>query len=171
MSGAQRVRGKGHTTIATVTRPANTTPYTSGDVVGTDPGTVITINNASNGEFECGILQQAIISSSAYVGTPPDLELWLFDTTVTADTDNAAFTPTDAELATLVGIVDFPTLDWKIGTATAGVDGNMACVAANIGMPFNTKKGTHSLFGVLVARNAYVPISGEIFTLRLQVLD
>lgn len=170
-AGAQRVRGKGHTTIATVTRPANTTTYTAGDVVGTAVTATIEFNNASSGEFECAILQQAIVSSSAYVATAPDLELWLFDTTVAAIADNAAFAPTDAELATLVGIVQFETANWKVGTATAGAGGNACCVASNISIPFNTKKGTHSLFGVLVMRNAYVPVSGEIFTCRLQVLD
>lgn len=167
----ERVRAKGHTTIASITRPANTTTYTAGDVVGTGTSATIALNNSSFGEFDCGIIQQAIISSSAYVATPPDLELWLFDTAPADIADNAAFTPTDAELATLVGIVQFATANWKVANATAGVGGNMACVAGNVSVPFNTLKGKHSLFGVLVCRNAYVPISGEIFTLRLQVLD
>ncbi len=171
MSGMTRVRGKGHTTGTSITRPANTTTYTAGDVVGSDPGAVMTFSNASFGEFDSGIIQQAIVTSSAYVATGPALELWLFDTTVTADTDNAVFTPTDAEMATLVGIISFASADWKSGTATAGAGGNMACVADNVSIPFNTKKGTSDLFGVLVARNAYVPVSGEIFTVRLQVLD
>jgi hypothetical protein len=45
------------------------------------------------------------------------VELWLFDTTFTPDNDNAAFTPTDAELLTLVGIIQFST--WFVGDATA----------------------------------------------------
>lgn len=171
MSGMTRVRAKGHTIITTVTRPANTTTYTAGDVIGTASSATLPLNNSSFGEFDCGIIQQAIISSSAYVATPPDLELWLFDTTVTDIADNAAWTPTDAEMATLVGIVQFATANWKVGTATAGAGGNMCCVADNISVPFNTLKGKHSLFGVLVVRNAYVPVSGEVFTLRLQVLD
>ena len=49
-----------------------TATYTAGDVVG--DGTTMILNNASFGEFETGIIQQAIISSSAYEamlkGTP-----------------------------------------------------------------------------------------------------
>lgn len=169
MGGTTRVRGKGHTIITSVTRPADTTTYTSGDVVG--DGNVLTFNNASFGEFDSGIILQGIISSSAYVASAPALELWLFDTTVTADSDNAVFTPTDAELATLVGIIDFPAANWKAGTATAGAGGNHVCVANGEAIPFNTVKGKNHLFGVLVVRSAYVPVSGEIFTIRLQIAD
>ena len=169
--GTQRVRGKGHTTGVSVTRPTNTTPYDVGDVIGTAVTGTLIIPNASFGEFDAGIIQQAIAVSSAAVGTSPDLQLWLFDSTVAAIADNAAFTPTDTEMATLVGIVEFPTADWKIGNATAGAGGNAVCVADNVSLPFNTKKGTSKLYGVLVVRNAYVPVSGEIFTLRLQVID
>jgi hypothetical protein len=163
--GTQRVRGKGHTTGVSVTRPTNTTPYDVGDVIGTAVTGTLIIPNASFGEFDAGIIQQAIIVSSAAVGTSPDLQLWLFDSTVAAIADSAAFAPTDAEMATLVGIVEFPTADWKIASV------NAVCVADNISLPFNTKKGTSKLYGVLVVRNAYVPVSGEIFTLRLQVID
>jgi len=171
MSGMTRVRGKGHTTIQTITRPANTTTYTAGDVIGTASSATMTFNNASFGEFDVGIIQQAIISSSAYVTPPPDLELWLFDATVADIADNAAFTPTDAEMATLVGIISFATANWKVANATAGAGGNAVCASGNLGIPFNTLKGKHSLFGVLVARNAYVPVSAEVFTVRLQILD
>jgi hypothetical protein len=169
--GTQRVRGKGHTTGVSVTRPADTTAYAPGDVVGTAVTGTLIIPNASFGEFDAGIIQQAVVVSSAAVATSPDLELWLFDSTVAAIADNAAWAPTDAEMLTLVGIVEFPTADWKIGNATAGAGGNAVCVADNVSLPFNTKKGTSKLYGVLVVRNAYVPVSGEIFTLRLQVID
>lgn len=165
----EKVRGQGHTTSTSVTRPANTTAYTAGDVVG--DGSVLTFAHAAARPGEPGVIQQAIITSSAYVATAPDLELWLFDTTVTADADNAAFTPTDAELSTLVGIIDFATANWAIGDATAGVGGNHVCVAANLGIPFNPAIGAGDLFGVLVVRNAYVPISAEVFNVRLQILD
>lgn len=171
MSGMTRVRAKGHTTGVSVTRPANATTYTAGDVIGTAVTATLTIPNASFGEFDAGIIQQAIISSSAYVAAVPDLELWLFDSVVTDIADNAAFTPTDAELATLVGIVQFESANWKVANATAGANGNMCCVAGNVSVPFNTKKGVSQLFGVLVVRNAYVPVSAEVFTLRLQILD
>jgi hypothetical protein len=166
-----RVRGKGHTTGVSVTRPANTTTYTTGDVIGTAVTATLIIPNASFGEFDAGIIQQVIVSSSAYVAVAPTLELWLFDTVVADIADNAAFAPTDTEMATLIGIVELPTADWKIGAPTAGAGGNAVCVADNVSIPFNTKKGTSKIYGVLVVRNAYEPISGEVFTVRMQVID
>lgn len=165
----EKVLAQGHTVSDSCTRPANTTAYTAGDVVG--DGAVLEFVGASRRSGEFGVVQKAIIFSSAYVATAPDLELWLFDTTVTADADNATFTPTDAELATLVGIVPFTTANWKGGDLTAGVGGNNVCSVLNINLPFNTTGNQNSLYGVLVVRNAYVPVSGEIFTVRLGILD
>jgi hypothetical protein len=164
-----RVLGSGHTCSASATRSNDTTTYTSGDVVG--DGTVMVFSRASKGVGTPGIIQQAIITSSAYVAAAPALELWLFDTTIGVDADNAVFTPTDAELATLVGIVSFAAADWKIGTATAGTGGNQVCVAGNVSIPFNTTPDVNALYGVLVVRSAYVPIALEVFGVRLQILD
>jgi len=158
---------------ASVTRPADTTAYTSGDVVcnSTTAPTIITFNRASHQSAGSGVLKHAKVISSAYVATAPVLELWLFDTAVTMDNDNAAFTPTDAELATLVTVVSFPAASYKIGDATAGVGGNHVC-EATLDVPFTTVgANVNALYGVLVARNAYVPISGEIFTLQLVIED
>ena len=165
----EKVLGQGHTISKSVTRPSDTTAYTAGDVVGN--GATITFAGAARRSGESGVIQQAIIFSSAYVATAPDLELWLFDTTITADADNATFTPTDAELATLIGIIEFPTADWHGGDLTAGVGGNHVCCVQNIGMPFNATGNDSAIYGVLVTRNAYVPISAEVFTVRLQILD
>ena len=165
----EKVLGQGHTISTSVTRTADTTTYAVGDVVGN--GAVLTFRGAARRSGEGGVIQQAIIFSSAYVATAPDLELWLFDTTITADADNATFTPTDAELATLIGIIEFPTADWHGGDLTAGVGGNHVCCVQNIGMPFNAIGNDSAIYGVLVTRNAYVPISAEVFTVRLQILD
>jgi hypothetical protein len=52
-----------------------------------------------------------------------------------------------------------------------GAGGNSACSIQNIGLSFNTTKDVDDIYGVLVVRNAYVPVAQEVFTIRLNVLD
>lgn len=165
----EQVRGMGRTIKQSFTRPADTTAYAAGDVVcnSTSAPVIMQFNVASKEAGALGIIQQAILIDSESVATKPDLELWLFDTTITMDNDNAAFTPTDAELLTLVGVIPFLTSTFKVGTAS----GNSICQVDNLGIPFNTLVGDNTLYGVLVVRNAYVPVSGETFTVRLKCLD
>jgi hypothetical protein len=169
----QEVKGLNRTISAGFTRPNDTTAYAAGDVVSnsTSAPTIMIFPRATSQAGGNGIIQQAILVTSASVATKPDLELWLFDTTVTMDNDNAAFTPTDAEMLTLVGVIRFPTSSFVVGTATAGAGGNAACDVQNLGIPINTKNGDNSLYGILVVRNAYVPVAEEVFTVRIKVLD
>lgn len=159
------IRRHNHTVTQTVTRPADTTAYAAGDAV----GGVIAFAGAAKSN-EGGVINQLLVIDSANVATKPDLELWLFDTTIAAAGDNAAFAPSDAEIATLIGVILIPTASFKIGNAVAST-GNSMCDLQNLGLPFNCKPGVNAIFGQLVARNAYVPLSGEVFTLRLKVLD
>ena len=163
------VRGVGHTISAGFTRPANTTAYAAGDVVSnsTSAPAIMAFNGAAKERGAMGIINHAVLIDSESVATKPDLELWLLDTTITMDNDNAAFTPTDVELLTLVGVIPFPTGNFKVGTAS----GNSMCQADNLGLPFNASFSENTLYGVLVVRNAYVPVSGETFTIRLKCLD
>ncbi len=171
------VLGSGHVDSATVTRPADTNTYAAGDVLcnSTSAPETLKFNAVTIGEGDgrndVAVINQAVIVSSANQTLKPDLELWLFDTDIALDNDNAAFTPTDAELLTLVGVIDFPYLDWKVGDATAGAGGNSVCVAKNLGIPVHTLSGSKKLFGALVVRNAYVPVSAGVFTVRLGMLD
>lgn len=174
----EKVRGQNHTTKASFTRPADTTAYTANDVMSdsTTVPTILTFNRASmEGDGASGgggIIQEAIMTSSAGQATKPDLELWLFDTAPAAENDNAACSLSDAEVLACVGIIPFPVANWKQANATAGAGGNAACDAQNIGLPFNLI-GTNNaaLFGMLIVRNAYTPVSGESFQIRLKILD
>lgn len=75
------------------------------------------------------------------------VDLFLFDRTFTAPTDNAAFTPTDAELATCVGVVRLAAATEEF-TATGN---DVWHKQVGTSFPLN---GT-DLFGVLVARGAF----------------
>jgi len=73
------------------------------------------------------------------------MDLVLFDATFTAPTDNAAFDPTDAELAGVVGVVPIYSGDYS------AFSDNAVAHRSGLGMPL-VLAGT-SLFGALVARS------------------
>lgn len=155
------------TVSQTATRPGNTTAYTAGDFVGAD-ATPMKFSQFFLGGDLSATLRSALIIGSAQAATPPDLELWLFDAIIVPPADNAAFAPTDVEVGTLVAIVPFPTASFK-GTGT-GAAGNQACNVNNIGawiQARNLPDDDPCLYGALVVRNAYVPVAGEIFTVKL----
>lgn len=173
MSGTQIISTRGRTIAANFTRPADTTAYAAGDVVAdsTSAPTIITFARAAKEVGGHGIIQEAIVVSSQNAATKPDLELWLFDTAITMDNDNAAFTPTDAELRTLIGVIAFPVASFKVGDAGAAAAGNVICDVQGLNLQVNTVNTSNAIYGVLVVRNAYAPASAERFDIRLKIKD
>lgn len=92
------------------------------------------------------------------------LDLVLFDSSITAPTDNAIFAPTDAEVALCVGVVPILTTDY------ADFSTNSIATKANLGLTFKAGSGTSSLFGVLVSRGTptYTSTSDIVVTLTIQ---
>ena len=153
---------------ASITRPSDTTTYAAGEVITADPAATLPFLNVPTLSGGGALLQSALITSRAAVAAKLDCDLLLFSANISdLDADNAAFTPTDAQLETLVGVVSFPTANWKAGDATVGAGGNAFCQVLNIGLAVRS----NNLYGVLVARNAYVPVSGEIFKVSLGFVE
>ncbi len=150
---------------ASFTRPADTTQYTAGDVISnsTSAPAVMTFNAALLDGY--GTIQTAYLLDSANQATLLDAELWLFDTAPAATNDNAAIAFTDAELARLIGVIDFAVADGKVGLVTSGAAGNAINFQANLSIP--VRGLSNDIYGVLVARNTYTPVSGETLTVVL----
>lgn len=175
-SSTNAVKSVGITKIVngTFTRPADTNVYAAGDVISDSTSTPSVINfaNCSRAAAGSGVINSVQLIDSANQATTLDADLFLFDTSPAIDNDNSPFTPTDAELATCIGIVSFSGSSSKAGDATAGAGGNRFYPNALSGtIDFVTGGGSMNLFGVLVARNAYTPVSGESFTIRLGILQ
>jgi len=154
---------------STITRPADTAQYAAGEAVTNStsaPATAI-IANAARAIAGTGIILNATLIDNEAPATAGEFEAWIFDTTITPDNDNAAFTPTDAELLTLVAIVPFGSGDSFVGTAS----GNRVYQSAAINRGFVCAAVSASLYWALVVRNAYTPVSAETFTLRLTILQ
>lgn len=152
------------------TRATGTTQYSAGDVVDAGTGTGITFSEVVRTPGATGVITGVNIIDSANQATKAQLELWLFTAALGAyDNDNAAFTPTDAELATLVDIIALPQV--IAGDATSGAGGNCVYKSGPLTIPFQCASNSRDLYGVLVARNAYTPVDSEIFTPMLQILQ
>ena len=150
----------------TLQRVTGTTQYAAGEVISQTAPLSLKFEGMSQfdgGGFE---IRSALMMSSANQATKPDLELWLFSADVVVPADNSAFVPTDAEMATLVGVIPFPVASFKVANAGSGADGNISQNVFNVSLSGNS----NTLYGVLVVRNTYTPVDSEIFTAKLQVL-
>jgi len=161
------VSGKSVVVNSSFTRPSDTTTYAAGEVVGPTAGAaVMTFTNCARVNGGSGVITHATLVDGANVSTKGSFELWLYDTTFTADADNAVFTPTDAEALTVVGVIPF-TLSY-VGDATSGINGNAVYMGTiDRPIPFVAGASSRNLFGAIVVRNAYVPVSAETFDVRL----
>lgn len=148
---------------ATFTRPANTTTYAAGDVMGTATVTVNILTNAARLNAGAGFISSMVVISSANPALNLDADVFIFNTAPAEQADNDAFAATDAEMNECCGVGSIVGTDGKESTVN---------VAYNVIMPspgkidFVCDSGSRNLFAVMVARNAYVPASGEIFLIR-----
>jgi hypothetical protein len=148
------------------TRPADTTAYAAGDVIGPAATANLAFAGCSRIAAGSGVILSALVRDDANVATKPTLELWLFSAAPTAVADNAAFAPTEAELDTLIAVIPFA--DVYVGNAGAGAAGDSVQQSAGVNRAFKLGAGT-TIYGVLVVRNAYVPVNAEKFNVKLLI--
>lgn len=128
----------------TATPTISTSAYTAGDAV----GGLLTFSNVARASGGTAYIESAVLldkdkeAAAAY-------ELWLFDRTFTATTDNAAFDPSDADLANLLGVLKFASTDGTLTSTTATVYTWPQTTAMN---PFPLVLNGTDLFGQLVTR-------------------
>lgn len=146
-------------TSQTITRPADVTAYTAGDLVAnsTTAGSVTAFTWDAKGNIAESKLQSAIVRKSAASVTNASFRLWVFDADkAVTNGDNGAIAPTNMNnfLGTLSGSASFG------GTAGAvcpmGVDTQGAIWPAN-----------GKLYGLLEVTGAYTPASAETFAIEL----
>lgn len=153
------------------TRPADANAYTVGDVIAnsTSAPIIATFPLAARLNGYSGTIVAAALIDSANAATKLLADLILFDTIIAIDNDNAAWTPTNAEMANFVGVVPFLTAaSWTAGDVGSVGAGSSAYLVTGLNIPFQTVTGA-ALFGILIARNAYIPTSGEVLKLRLLI--
>lgn len=155
------VGGVGFSSQATVTRPANTTPYAAGDVVGAAAAAITFL--------DIGPLGGRIIITDAdlrmdVAAVPADMtsfRLHLYNATPpSALADNAAWDLPSGDRASYLGYIDMGTPVDVGSTLFVQSDGTGT---KDIQMGAST-----SLFGYLVTNAGYTPGSAAVHSIRLQ---
>jgi len=146
----------GADTIITVTPTVTAGAYSAGDAVGGE----LTFANAGRASGLGGIIKSVVFIDDA--GQDAETELWLFDTTITAVGDNAAFSQTEAELHTCIAVISSTEGTWRAAGTPSVCD-----VEVSRGY---TCTGT-SLFGQLVTRGTPTYAATDDVTVRIQLVQ
>ena len=146
---------------ATFTRPADTTAYASGDLVAnsTTAGSVTPLSFSVGRAGYGGSVRRVRVVKSGTTATNAAFRVHLYTTSPTAaNGDNGAWSTSGA--AGYVGYLD-------VAASLAFTDGCSGVAAAAAGTELNYTSAT--LYGLLEARAAYTPASGETFTVSLEL--
>jgi hypothetical protein len=149
-----------------ITRPADTTAYAAGDALANSTSSPttggFTLTGAAKASGKGGIVTGATVISSNAAATGLQCEIWLFDQAVTAINDNAAFALSDADAKLCLGKIP--------ATLVKEATNNSQAAIPNVGLPFQCVGSANLRFLVKVL-NAYTPISAEVLTVRLGILQ
>lgn len=142
-----------------LTRPANPTTYTAGDVV--NSGTAAA--HSYTADWSRGAIVGVRMTVDTLNVANGTFRLFLFkDTTgVGVLTDNAAFAPTRAILANVIAVADLTLI--ATGTATAT---GVYAVNANFRNHF---AGVTRIYGILTATGAWVPKFSGVIGLSITI--
>jgi len=159
------VDGKAYRSVATITRPSNTTAYTAGDVIGDTGGSAIISLTTAGPSGGFIILQSAslVFSDSVVPAGMGAFRIHLYSVSPTAIADNAAFDLVSGDRDTYMGYVDLSTpLDFgsTIYTQT-DYPGRLIKLAA----------ASATLFAEIETRGAYTPVSASTVSLRINTLE
>lgn len=150
------VRSNAFDVAVSITRPANTTPYSLGDgyaaaTPAVGGSTLTGVARASGGSV---LLTDLLITSSA----PGAMQgrVWLFNQAVTEQADNAPMALSDADILNAVGVFPF-TMTPLANNSFAHLQ-NLAKGATCV--------GSANLRFLVEVLNQYVPLSGEVLQVR-----
>jgi hypothetical protein len=153
---------------SSIARPANTTPYASGQAVGNAAGTscLLTFSNSARYTGGGGRVEGGRLSVNSTNVTNAAFRLWLYSSTPSAPptVDQTAFADGFTNRVTRRGYIDFastPILFTANGFEIEGV------LSRTGGLAF-TATGT-DLIGILEVRGAWTPTSGTTFYVSLDI--
>ena len=164
-SYAAGIVSAGFRSVATITRPSNTTAYTAGDVVGDTGGSAI-VTLASAGPSGGFVLLQSaslVFSDSTVPSGMGSFRIHLYSASPTAIADNAAFDLVSGERDTYMGFIDLPTPQDFGSTVYTQTD--------YIGRLVKLAAASSSVFAEIETRGAYTPVSASTVSLRINTLE
>lgn len=166
LTGSLRTVAAGHTPAAptcTFTRPANTTPYSIGDEVGTS-GTSPTTVSVARFNGGTGIIQGARVFYSSYPATVPQLVVLLFSTNVTLAGDNAQLSLSDTDAKTLICAIPLTASQSSQYSAGAPVSAGGVWLSGSPSRPaphYIAGASQQTIYACLITLNAFTPIANS----------
>jgi hypothetical protein len=156
---------KGCFPTASMTRPANATPFAAYDAVGDTGGSAImTFSNICNDAARMQRILQVnldIYDSSAIPSGMANFILALYSASPTAIADNAVWGIVSGDRATNLGMglvnIGAPTILGTSGTQHSCVE-NMSHIF---------KPASTAIYGILVTVGAYTPVSSSVYKVTL----
>jgi hypothetical protein len=148
----------------TFTRPANTTAYTAGDVIGSATSAIHELTGAaSSSSFVFVQSIQLLINNTAVPSGMAGFRVHLYSAAPTAILDNAGYTFTTSDAAAWQDSYDLgaPAVRGSMLRAQAYYQGGI----------MKLQPASSSLYAVLETLGAYTPASGTAYTLRVKVLE
>lgn len=156
------------TISATVTRPGDTSAYATNDCWSTSTSAPTVGGNVLTGAARvsggAGEIVDVMIDSSNDPAAPLQGELWIYDTTVTAINDNAAFAPAVADRLKQVAVIPFTLYSNAGGSGSSGSSAHVLGVNALF-----TTVGSANLIFLIKVKNAYVPANAEVLQVRAKI--
>lgn len=157
------------------TRPGDTTPYSSGDLVAnsTTAGSVVAteIKHIGNKPLGTAIIRRAVVRKSGTGTTNAAFRVHLYRSSVItfANGDNGAWSTNG--VANYLGALDITEMRaFTDGAYGAGVPVAGSELMIKFGVDANSV-GVNSVWAVLEARGAYTPGNAEVFTIGLDLID
>lgn len=156
------ISGKGYVSQTTITRPADTTAYTAGDVVGATAAAITFADiGASFGSIVITDADLRIDVSSVPAGMT-SFRLHLYnETPPSALADNAAWDLPSGDRASYLGYVDIGTPEDVGSTLFVQTDGTAVKTV---------QMKTPNLYGYLVTNGGFTPTSAAVKSIRLCAL-
>lgn len=144
-------------------RPADSNAYAASDVVGPNVAAVQKFSGVANYNGGSGYVVKARLTTDVAVTTLANFRLYIYSVAPTAIADNSPFTLLYTNRLNRIGYIDF-----ALSTEGSGSDCAEA-VATGLLIPFKCAVADTALYGVLVAKAAYVPGNAENFALELTI--
>ena len=154
---------------ATITRPADTTPYAARDVISTTLGAVIEFPNMARANAGTGTIVRARLMTSQKTNVAL-YRLHLFHTAPTAIADNSPYTLLYANAANRIGSIDFPALGTEDPTNSTSAAGMRPSYDGSYNAPnlwYKCATADTKLYGILETLSAFTPDSAQNFFIEL----
>ena len=166
-SGSLTIDGTAYAATVSFTRPANTTAYTAGDVIGTGASNdaIHTLSSiGSSGGYVVVQSIELVLGISAVPSGMTSFRVHFYDSSPTAAADNSAFDLASGDRAKYLGYIDMP----------APVDLGATCFTQidYSGKLFKLASASTSLFCELQTVGGFTPAANsEAYILRVKTLE